>query len=216
MVVSLQRVSVDDAVIDQPFEAGALTLEAGQVAGLSGLPGSGLTRIGLSLLARHAPGGNLAYLDVRGWMNPAAAWEVGIEVDRLVVVRCEDPVTWGRVVAALVSGVRGVYAEVPINVRDPVIRTLAAKARAHRTALVLRPIEGSLPIGLAHLSLIAREIVWSGTDSGHGHLRTRRSRFEVSGKAVGGMQRMIEIEDHGTNDLRVVSRVGTQAARRLA
>ncbi len=216
MVVSLQRVIVDDAVIGRPLDAGALTLEAGQVAGLSGLPGSGLTRIGLSLLARHAPGGSLAYLDVRGWMNPAAAWDVGIEADRLVVVRCEDPVVWGRVVAALVSGVRGVYAEVPVNVRGPVIRTLAAKARTHRTALVLRPIEGSLPLGLAHLSLIARGTVWTGTDSGYGHLRTRRSRFEVSGKAVGGMQRMIEIEDDGTNDLRVVSRVGTQAARRLA
>jgi hypothetical protein len=51
-----------------------LSLAPGQIAGLTGIPGSGLTRIGMSLLAPHAVHGPLVYLDVRGWASPMAAY----------------------------------------------------------------------------------------------------------------------------------------------
>ena len=191
-------------------------LAPGQVAGLDGQPGSGLTRLGLSLLAPHATRGHVACLDVRGWLNPTVAWDLGISRDRLVVVRCDDLVTWGRVLATLVSGLRGVYAEVPNGVRDPVLRRISARARTSRTPLVLRPLGGNLPSGLAHLRVEARTVHWDGPEDGHGHLRTRRTGVEASGKAIHGMQRTIEVEDHGTHDVRLVSGVGVTASRRLA
>ena len=228
MVVSLQRAHiassghVDDlvAVVKQPDtgspEPISLSLGAGQVAGLSGPPGSGLTTTGLTLLAPHAAMGPIAYVDVRGWANPAVAWEIGIAPERFVVVRNSDVVTWGRVVAALLSGTRGVYAEVPRGVRDEVLRKLAAKARTQRTPIVLRPVDGAVPSGIATLRLDARAVEWEGTDAGHGRLGTRRMVLEVSGKSVRGMRRMIEMEGHGTDDLRVVSHVGVASSRRLA
>jgi hypothetical protein len=191
-------------------------LGPGQVAGLSGLPGSGLTRIGLSLIAPYANRGSLAFLDVRGWMSPATAWEMGIAPERLVVVRTTDIITWGRIVAALLDGVRGVYAEVPHGVKDASLRKLAAKARTRQTALVLRPLNGQVTRGIAHLNLTAREVIWDGTDAGHGRLTTRRTLLDASGKATRGMERIIEVEDDGTNDLRVVPHMGTQTSRRLA
>jgi hypothetical protein len=211
MVASLHRddiASIDDRSL--------FALAPGQVAGLSGLPGSGLTRLGLSLIAPYATTGTVAFLDVRGWVSPQAAWEMGIEPQRFVVVRSGDIVSWGRIVATLLDGVRGVYAEVPVGVRDAALRKLVAKARTRRTPLVLRPLSGALPSGVAHLNLTAKEVQWEGTDAGHGRLTTRRTLLEASGKSTRGMERTIEIEDDGTNDMRVVPDVGTQATRRFA
>jgi hypothetical protein len=211
---------VDDiasiATDEQAVDEAVFTLAPGQVAGLSGLPGSGLTRLGLSLIAPYAVTGTVAFLDVRGWVSPQAAWELGIEPERFVVVRSGDIISWGRIVATLLDGVRGVYAEVPPGVGDAALRKLVAKARTRRTPLVLRPINGMLPSGVAHLLLTAKEVQWEGTDAGHGRLTTRRTLIEASGKSTRGMERTIEIEDDGTNDMRVVPHVGTQAARRFA
>jgi hypothetical protein len=190
-----------------------LTLAPGRIAGLSGIPGSGLTRIGMSLLAPYATRGPVVYLDVRGWASPAAVWEMGIEPERLVVVRSSDVVSWGRIVATLLDGVRGVYAEVPQGLPDRLLYKLAAMARTKRTPLVLRPVTGRLPTGVAHLNLEASEVMWEGTDAGHGNLTNRRTFLTASGKATRGMVRTIEVEDDGTNDLRVVSHMGAQATR---
>ena len=218
MVATLQY-PVDSSTLrqrDLGLAKDLLTLAPGQIAGLSGIPGSGLTRIGMALLAPYATRGPLVYLDVRGWASPMAAWELGIEPERFVVVRSSDIVTWSRIVATLLDGVRGVYAEVPVGLRDQSLYKLAAKARTKRTPLVLRPVSGRLPTGVAHLNLEAREVLWEGTEAGHGNLTNRRSLLVASGKATRGMVRTIEVEDDGTNDLRVVPHMGTQTVGRLA
>ena len=158
---------------------------------------------------------HLATLQPDGAPKCDPVW-VGREADRLVVVRSGDVVTWGRVVATLLSGVRGVYAEIPNGVREAMLRTLVAKARSHRTTLVLRPVTGALPAGIAHLRLEAKEVSWEGTDAGHGQLLRRRTVLEASGKWAKGIHRTIEVEDDGTNDLRVVPHLGIAATRRLA
>jgi hypothetical protein len=216
VVVATLQYSVDASTREQTDFKHAkdlLTLAPGQIAGLSGLPGSGLTRIGLSLIAPYAAEGPLVYLDVRGWASPMAAWEMGIDPEQLVVVRSSDVVSWSRIVATLLDGVRGVYAEVPAGLRDQTLYKLAAKARAKRTPLVLRPVTGKLPSGVAHLTLEASEVIWNGTEAGHGNLTSRRTRLVASGKATRGMVRTIEVEDDGTDDLRVVPHMGTEATR---
>lgn len=214
MVASLEHL-VDLSTLQQRDFGHAkdlLTLAPGQIAGLSGIPGSGLTRIGMALLAPYAARGPVVYLDVRGWASPLAVWEMGIEPEQLVVVRSPDIVSWSRIVATLLDGVRGVYAEVPMGLPDQSLYKLAARARTRRTPLVLRPVEGKLPAGVAHLNLEAHEVVWEGTDAGHGSLTSRRTSLVASGKATRGMARTIEVEDDGTNDLHVVPHMGAQTA----
>lgn len=188
----------------------------GSTVGLVGPAGSGLTRLGLVLLAGYAATGPVAYLDARGWLCPSVAWDAGIGPDRLVVVRCDDVVRWSQVAATLVEGVRGVYAEVPAGVKEPVLRRLGALARARRTPLVLRPLRGGLPAGLAHLRLEARSIVWEGAGDGHGRLERRRFVVHASGKAMRGMERIIEVEDDGANAVRVVPGLVAAPAGRAA
>ena len=195
---------------------GLLSLAPGRVVGLVGHPGFGLTRVGLALMAAQAGRSPVAYVDVRGWLCPLAAWESGLEPEQLIVVRCSSPVQWGRAVAALLEGVGWIYAEVPHGVKEAQLRKLAGLVRARRASLLLRPISGELPGGVAFMRISAGEVRWEGTEQGHGALSSRRLVVEASGKATRGMTRRLEVEDDGENALRVVSGLAVAASGRAA
>lgn len=197
-----------------PDRSFALAPEPGRVLGLVGGPGSGMTRLALSLLA--AVPGPVAVVDVRGWICPLAAWEAGITPDRLVVVRCPDRGDWSRVTASLLEGFPLVYAEAPARIADPDLRRLVALARARSAALILRPVGGGLPAGLVHLLLEAEAVHWEGVERGHGALVRRRLLLRASGRGARGMEQVVEVEDDGTHPLRVVSRLGAAPAGRAA
>jgi hypothetical protein len=208
-----------DGVVDDPtqlFVTAIPAVDPGRVVGLVGVAGSGLTRLGLTLLADPARRGTVAAVDVRGWLCPAAAWEVGIPEERLVVVRCADRDLWPKVTAALLDGISAVYAEVPAGVPATVLRRLGALARARAVALLLRPVRGGLPNGLTHLSLVADGVRWEGTDAGHGRLTRRRLTLRASGRGVLGIDRIFEVDDDGTDAVRVVSGLAAAPAGRAA
>jgi hypothetical protein len=114
---------------------------------------------------------------------------------------------WVKVTAALLEGVRGMYAEVPARVRDHDLRRLAALARARRVAVAMRAMGDGLPGGVAYLRLRAIGVTWEGADRGHGRLTRRRLVLEATGKGAAGMARRFEVEDEGTDSVRVVSDV---------
>lgn len=191
-----------------------LDLQPGRVTELVGDPGTGLTRLGLRLIAPHSRVAPVVALDVRGWISPEAAWETGVLLERLVVVRCGDPALWPKVTAALLEGVRAMYVEVPSRVGESDLRRLAALARARRVAVVMRPLRGGLPAGIAYLRLRALGVTWEGADRGHGRLTRRRLVLEATGKGTAGMPRRFEVEDEGTDHVRLVSAVVVDQARR--
>lgn len=191
-----------------------LELEAGKVIELVGSPGFGLTRLGMGLL-RNQPGW-VACIDVRGWLNPLALWEMGVAPERTVVVRCPDARRWPQVTAALVEGMQAVYAEIPAGVATPMLRRLGALARARSTSVVLRPLDGGLPAGITHLRLEAQEVAWEGVEQGRGRLRERRFTLAASGKGVGGIRHIFEVEDDGADTMRVVSRLAAALPGRAA
>jgi len=180
-----------------------LDLVPGRVVGLSGPIGSGLTHLAFTLLA--AQPSTVAYVDVLGWLCPVAAWEAGLEPDRLIVVRCSNQKLWPQVVGALVDGVPSVYAEVPEGVGEAVLRRLAALTRARGTTLLMRPLQGELPEGVAFPRIRSVGIEWEGTAQGHGRLRSRQMTVDLSGK--GAPPARVEVETDGA--LRVVSRVAS-------
>jgi hypothetical protein len=196
-------------------EESFLELRPGHVTELLGIPGTGLTRFGLRLLAGPSQTAPVVALDTRGWISPAAAWEAGVVPESLVIVRCEDPALWPKVAAALLEGVNTLYAEVPAGAREQDLRRLAALARARKAAVAMRPIGNrGLPSGVAHLRLRALGVTWEGADRGHGRLGRRRLMLEASGKGASGMTRRFEVEDEGTDVVRVVSDVVVGEARR--
>jgi hypothetical protein len=188
-----------------PVAPFAIAAEPGRVLGLVGQPGSGLTRLALTLLAESSTTGMVAVVDVRGWLCPVAAWEAGIAPERLVVVRCPDRSAWLRVTAVLIEGFPAVYAEVPAGISDADLRRLAALSRARRSALVLRPVGGDLPTGVLHLRVEAGLVAWEGVDRGHGALLRRRLTLRASGKGARGIEQLVELEDDGAHPLHLVS-----------
>ena len=195
------------------FEA-ELGLEPGRIVGLVGSAGSGLTSLGVSLLAHATAKEPVAVLDVRGWFCPSLAWDAGIDPERLVVVRCPDPEVWPSLAATLMEGSPAGSAEVPRRVSDRVLRRLGALARSRRSRAVLRAMEGDLPTGLLHLRVEAVAVRWEGPEAGHGRLRSRAVTVRASGKAVQGVERLLEVEDDGAHALRLVPRLATAPAGR--
>ena len=192
----------------------ALGAQPGRVMELVGEHGSGLTRLGLSFLAEHSRQAPVAALDVRGWLSPSAAWEVGVRSDRLVVVRCPERGVWPKVAAALLEGVKAVYAEVPPGMGEHDLRRLGALARARRASVVFRSLGGALPSGVSYLRLQARGVTWEGTEEGHGRLRRRHLLLEATGKGVFGMSQLLEVEDSGADFVCVVPGLAVGPSRR--
>ena len=193
-----------------------LQLRPGWVVGLVGSSGSGLTRLGLAMLApppvlprwwRSMCAAGCARLRRGRWGSNRNAWWWSD------ARRAE---AWPAVVAALLEGVRAVYAEVPSGVDDHQLRRLGALARARRSGLVLRPLRGDLPAGVAHIRVRAESVAWEGAYEGHGRLRERRLTLQASGKGAAGMDRLLMVEDDGTDALRLVSGLATAPAGRAA
>lgn len=215
MTAALDRVDRWDLSTRLVEPAGdLLTLQPGRIVELTGVAGMGLSRVGYRMLVEPSIAAPVVVLDVRGWMSPAAAWEVGIDPERLVVVRCPDHRMWPQVAAALCEGVSAMYAEVPVGVHDHDLRRLAALVRARQMRAALRPVRGELPSGVSHLRMRAVEIEWDGLDRGHGRLGARRLVLEISGKGAAGITRRMEVEDSGENVVRVVSGLALTAPGR--
>jgi hypothetical protein len=195
-------------------EEGYLHLQPGRVIELAGVPGTGLTRLGLRLLAPPSLVGTVVALDSRGWISPEAAWETGVLPENLVIVRCDQAQIWPKVAAALLEGVRALYAEVPAGTKDQDLRRLAALARARKVSVAMRPLGDGLPSGVAHLRLRALGVTWEGADRGHGQLKRRRLVLEASGKGASGVSRRFEVEDEGSDVVRLVSDVVVGETRR--
>jgi hypothetical protein len=188
----------------------------GRVLGLVGPAGSGLTTIGISLLAESTADQPVAVLDVRGWFCPSLAWDAGIEPERLVIVRCSDRAVWPKLAATLVEGFPAVYAEVPRRVPDQVLRRLGAITRSRGTRAVLRAMEGDLPTGLLHVRVEGVAVRWEGPEAGHGRLLRRAVTVRASGKGMQGIERLLEVEDDGADPVRLVPRLAAPAARRAS
>lgn len=214
-VLGIESIDLTSPLLEERVEEeGYLHLQPGRITELVGVPGTGLTRLGLRLLADHSRIAPVVVMDSRGWVSPEAAWETGVVAERLIMVRCDDPGLWPKAAAVLLQGVRAVYAEVPARIGEGDLRRLAALARARRVAVALHSMGRGLPAGVAHLRLRALGVTWEGADRGHGRLERRRLLLEASGKGVAGITRRIEVEDEGTDALRVVSDVVVDQARR--
>jgi hypothetical protein len=178
------------------FDWASFVLSPGKIVGLEGPAGWGLTRLGLSLLAAPSQVGTVVVIDVRGWFSPLAAWQVGVNRHRLVVVRCAERRLWAQVTAAVLEGVAAVYAEIPTGVGENDLRRLAALTRARKAGLALRPLRGGLPPGITHMRVRGSGVDWVGPDQGHGRLSSRQLSMEVSGKSI--PPRDVHLEDPPT------------------
>ena len=139
---------------------------------------SGATSLLLSLLS--APQGAwTAVVGIPG-LGLAAAAEMGVDLDRLVVI--PDPGADALQVLSVLADGMDMIVTAPLARLAPArLRVFSGRLR-QRGAVLL--VAGRWPG--AELVLTVREVRWAGLGDGHGRLRDRDLDIEVSGRRLGG------------------------------
>lgn len=144
--------------------------------------GEAATSLALALLAGPSAAGSWVAVVGVPSLGVAAAAELGVSLERLVLVRDPPPASWGAVVAALVGAFDVVLLAPTRRVGMGDARRLAARSRERGSVLVQLERTGARPVLEVDVRLDTRRVEWHGLEHGHGRLRARRMRIEVSGR----------------------------------
>ena len=151
----------------------------------------GSAAVSLALAVAAGPSAAGAWVGVAGMpsLGAAAAGEMGVALERLVVV--SEPATgfddrrWGEVLAAMVDGF-DVLLLGPIlqHLRPATARRVASRAQARGAVIiVVSPSERS-NVFATDLRFGAAQAEWTGLGAGHGVARGRRVTVELVGRRV--------------------------------
>ncbi len=146
----------------------------------------------LALAVAAAPSAAGSWVGVVGMpgLGLVAAAEVGVALERLLLVASPPPSEWATVVATLVDGVDVVLVRLPRGARTGEVRRLQARARQRGVVLVAVGPVGPLE---ADVSLAATGEEWVGLDAGAGHLQGRRVEVVATGRRAAGRARRVTL-----------------------
>jgi len=157
-----------------------------------GFEGVGSTSVALALAA--------SVLDDNRWMaiigfeeiGLLAASELGVRMDRLLLIATTGQADLVPTAAALVEAV-DIIALCPrrrVGLRDA--RRLTARARERGTVLFHLDGGAGWPEAM-HLNITAEPVQWEGLGSGHGHLRQRRLVIAATGRRAAARRRQVSV-----------------------
>jgi hypothetical protein len=160
--------------------------------------GEAATTLALSLAAGPSGAGSWVAAVGLPSLGLAAAAEVGLVLERVVLVEQPPRSAWGSVIAALVGAFDVVLLGAPHRVVGSDARRLIARSRERGSVLVIleRTVPGgtSRPGGLeVDLRLRSGAVRWEGLGWGHGRLRARRVTVEVSGRRSANRPRQVTL-----------------------
>ena len=186
------------------------------------LPGGGIQRgwttrvdgsasaraLAWSLLGEATTGGRwVAAVNVPG-ISLAAASELGVAVERVLVVRNVSAEVWSSAVGALIGAVDAIVFGAPMHrVRPSDYRQMASRCRERGTVLMElapgpltpsrhRESQGQLQYDL---SFHVEPSKWEGLGQGHGHLQSRVAKVSVAGRRAPGQGRHDHFELPGAD-----------------
>ena len=155
--------------------------------------GPGAMSLAMALVAGPSAAGSWAAVVGVPSFGLLAAAELGVSLERLVLVDRPEPSQWATVVAALLDAFEVVVVRPEHRVRLADHRRLRARSRERGAVLVQAggraeawPEAPELRIGLAAGT-------WQGVGAGHGHLQARRVTVEVTGRRGAGQARRAEL-----------------------
>ncbi|MCB0987260.1 MAG: hypothetical protein H6519_03465 [Microthrixaceae bacterium] len=111
-----------------------------------------------------------------------AAAELGVDLERVLLVEDPGPTRWAASLSALLDAVEVVLCLPPRPVTAGVQRRLTAQARDRGSVIV--QVGGTVErwAGTPDLVVEASAARWRGVGSGHGHLRGRLAQVSVTGR----------------------------------
>jgi hypothetical protein len=157
----------------------------GSMVGIGAGPVPGEITLALALVSAASFAGRWVSVVGVPAMGPVAAAQLGVDLERLVLV--PEPVQqWNVVTAALLESMDVVVVRPPGRARPADARRLGARARERGAVLVV--IGSGWPEGV-DLRLTVTRAAWEGLEDGYGLLRARRAEVTVSGRRAGGSDR---------------------------
>ncbi len=167
-------------------------LRRGATVAVGAAPGaSGATSLALALVTQASVAGSWVAAVGLPSLGLVAADELGLALERLVLVAAPERDAWGSVVAALVDGFDLiVLAAGRSGVRPADARRLVARARERGSVLV--QLGPGWPEG-ADLTLQVTQSRWVGLDDGAGHLQARKVRVVRAGRGEAAQPRHVDL-----------------------
>ncbi|MDP1819753.1 MAG: hypothetical protein Q8K58_07625 [Acidimicrobiales bacterium] len=167
-------------------------LRRGSTVSISAVPQmGGATTLALALLAEASRAGSWVAAVGLPSLGLVAADELGVALERLVLVAAPERDGWGSVVAALIDGFDLVVLHAGRGgVRPTDARRLVARGRERGSVLVQL---GAGWAGEADLALQVTAARWEGLGEGHGHLRARRVTVTSGGRGEAARPRQVDL-----------------------
>jgi hypothetical protein len=153
--------------------------------------GPGATSLALALLAGCTTQGSwVAAVGLQG-LGLEAAGELGLALERLLLVDVPSPDQWSTAVAAALDGMDAVLVELPRSLargsRESDVRRLQSRLRDRGAVVVLVGAAGAFQPDLVFSTSAPS---WQGLGAGWGHLRSRCIPVEVTGRRAASRPRI--------------------------
>lgn len=166
---------------------------------------SGALSLSFSLLAEATRQGAWVAVVGGSWLGLGAIVELGIPIERLVLIEEVAPSLWSSVVAALLDGFDIVVSAHPGRVGARDSRQLVARTR-ERSAVLVR-VGGPSWADAADLRFDVAPADWGGIGAGHGHVQSRLVSVASTGRrgATRPRRHLLWLPD-STGDCRLAER----------
>jgi hypothetical protein len=150
----------------------------------------GATSLALALVAEASRAGSWVAAVGLPSLGLVAADELGVALERLVLVAAPEREAWGSVAAALVDGFDCLVLSAERGVRPGDACRLVARARERGAVLV--QVGGGWPERV-DVDLRITRSRWEGIEAGHGHLQARKVRVVQSGRGEAARPRRVDL-----------------------
>lgn len=138
-------------------------------------------------------GGWIAAVDVPG-IGLSAAREVGVAIERVLVVTNTDPDSWSATIGALIGSVDVIVFGAPQHrVQPSQYRRMSSRCRERGTVMVELASSGQGQLQY-DVSFSVDPIEWRGLEQGHGCIQARGLDVSVSGRRSKGPTRSARFE----------------------
>jgi len=150
------------------------------------------TSLALALVAGPSSEGSWLAAVGMSSLGLAAASELGVDLEHLVVVADPPSASWGTVVATLVDAFDVVLVRPRYRVKVADARRLTARARERGSVLVVLGDGSTWPDAPdVELSVVSGK--WHGIGDGHGHLSVRQVVVEADGRRAAARTRRVSL-----------------------
>ncbi len=165
-------------------------LRRGAIVAVGGATGGGATSLALTLSAAASAAGSWVGVVGVASLGLLAAAQLGVAIERLLMVASPPAAEWATVVATLLDALDVVVVSAPERTRAGDARRLQARARERGAVLV---VLGGPGVFEAEVRLTVSTVAWSGLEAGSGHLHARRVAVEATGRRAAARPRTVEL-----------------------